>query len=522
MKTNIDGWRILLAVSVVLFFGLFSLLGLWRHSGFLTSINDLGVFDQTVWMASMGQGLVNTSNFSMPVNWLGFHFQPILFAFSLLYKITPSVNWLILAQAAALAISAWPVFLLAERVTASRKAAFMWTLAYLCNPFMLNAAAWDFHPISIAVPFLSLGLLAVDRKQSVLLVVVCLILVACKEHMGLMVAGLGLLYGIHNRAWPVGLALFVAGMGAFFLIVAVVMPAWSVTGEHPMFGDGAGQLSRYAWLGGNPEEVLRKIVDEPLYVVRSVVEMGGLEYVFLLLLPFLFLPLAGILWLLPAIADISVNLLSANPMPRSIFSYHSVAVIPIVAVAAIHGSVKLAGSVRSINPLFQAHMALLVSLILGYAYAPLPLPGSENYWKAIQPVATNDPQLSNIREIISNGSVSAQANVAPHFSQRPEIYRFPEKVGTSDYVILRMESPTQRIQPYDKATIATLSHHLVMDPFDYLGAVSNLLRDTHYEILVWQDPWLVLKRGEGSVTSKVPVFDKIERLARKWSDAETK
>ena len=350
-----------------------------------------------------------------------------------------------------------------------------------------------------------------------LLVGVSIVLLACKEHMGLAVAGLGLLYGVRNRAWPMGLGLFLAGIAAFVMIVAVVMPSYSLTGQHPMFGENVGQLSRYAWLGGNPAEVVKKIAFEPIFITQAIVTMGGLEYLFLLLMPFLFLPLGGISWLLPAAADMLVNLLSANTMPRSIFSYHSVTLIPIVAVAAIHGSCRLARTIRSIKSVNLSYIVLLISLILGYGSAPLPLPGSKNFWMADHLVTAHDPQVSNIQKLISDGSVSAQANVGAHFSQRAVVHHYPQKVGNTDFVILRLESPTQRLLPNDKATIPTLAHHLMMNTNEYLDSVRDLLLNSHYSILLWQDPWLVLQRGEVNDANVTQVLDKIEFLRGEWS-----
>jgi len=482
----------------------------------MTSINDLGSFDQVAWMASRGHSLVNTSVLGTPMNWLGFHFQPILFAFVLLYKITPSVNWFVFAQAGALALSAWPIYLIAEQVTDSGKAAFIWSMAYLCNPFLLNAAAWDFHPVTIAVPFMALGLLAVVRKQVGLLVVASIILLACKEHMGLAVAGLGLLYGIQNRAWTTGLSLFLAGIAAFVLIVAVVMPSYSLTGQHLMFGENIGQLGRYSWLGGSPAEVIERAVLEPMHIIRGIVTLGGIDYIFLLLVPFVFLSLGGVVWLLPAAADLLANFISANSMPRNIYSYHSVPLIPILAVAAIHGSCKLARTARTINPVKLSYIVLLVSLTLGYGCAPLPLYGSENYWKADHLTVEHDPKVANIRELIGGESASVQSNVGTHFSQRPLIYRYPQKVGKTEFIILRLESPTRRLLPYNTAIIATLAHHLMMDPSEYLDSVKSLLTDNLYGVVFWQDPWLVLQKGKGTGNLNALITDKLEFLRGKW------
>jgi len=516
MQIRIDKWRVLLLVLVTFFFCLFSLLGLWRHWGYMTSINDLGSFDQVAWMASRGHSLVNTSVLGTPMNWLGFHFQPILFAFVLLYKITPSVNWFVFAQAGALALSAWPIYLIAEQVTDSGKAAFIWSMAYLCNPFLLNAAAWDFHPVTIAVPFMALGLLAVVRKQVGLLVVASIILLACKEHMGLAVAGLGLLYGIQNRAWTTGLSLFLAGIAAFVLIVAVVMPSYSLTGQHLMFGENIGQLGRYSWLGGSPAEVIERAVLEPMHIIRGIVTLGGIDYIFLLLVPFVFLSLGGVVWLLPAAADLLANLLAAHILPRSLFSYHSVPLIPILAVAAIHGSCRLVRAVKNIDSIKPSYYVLIISLILGYGFAPLPLYRSANFWRANHFITTSDQEVSTIRGIISSGSVSAQANIGAHFSQREFIYYYPNNVNEADYVILRLESPTQRLLPYEMGITGTLFHHLITEPADYLDSVRDLLDDKQFDIVFWKDPWLVLQRGEATMENVPQVLGKIETLREEW------
>lgn len=108
--------RVGLGLAVSLHFALFLMLGLWRHWGYMSSGNDLGVFDQAVWSVLHGQWFLNTNIFNTPVNWLGIHFNPVLVLFVPLYFIAPAVEWFTIAQALALSVTAWPVFLLARRV----------------------------------------------------------------------------------------------------------------------------------------------------------------------------------------------------------------------------------------------------------------------------------------------------------------------------------------------------------------------------------------------------------------------
>jgi len=509
MRINISIWRATLFFSCLFFFCLYSLLGLWRHWGYLTSINDLGCFDQVVWMASKGHSLVNTSNFSTPIHWLGFHFQPVLFAFVLLYKIDPTVNWFMLTQGAALAISAWPIFLIAERVTASQKAAFMWSLAYLCNPFMLNAAAWDFHPVSLAVPLIALGLLAVERKQAILLVTVSIMLLTCKENMGVTVAGLGLLYGMRNRAWSVGLGLFLAGIAAFVLIVTVIMPSYSFTGQHPMFGENIERLGRYAWLGESPVEVIKNIFMQPVTVAQTVfVDMNGFHYIVVLLGSLLFFPVIALPWILPAAGDLAINLLSSVPLPRSIYSYHSVTLIPVLVVAAIHGGQKLTHLAGWFSSERIATYILLMNLFQGYVHAPLPFPGSRNIWGPLNTIETFDEKASIVRDMIGTASASVQANIGAHFSQRTLIYRYPRKVGEADFVVLRLENPSMWNH--------LLPRYLNMNPEAYLDSVSELLESDNYSVVFWDDPWLILKRNHENDEHTGDILIKIEKLRKEW------
>ena len=517
-------WRILLAFSIAVFFMLFSLLGIWRHWGYLTSIHDLGVFDQSVWNAANGNGLTTTSIFSYPINWLGFHFQPILFVFVWLYKLIPNVNWLIFAQASALSVTALPIFFIVKHITGSERNAFIWSLIYLFNPWVLSAAAWDFHPIALAVPIFAIGLQAVVQNRLGLLIIASVVLVGCREDMGLAVAGFGLLYWIQHRSWATGVAFLVSGLAVFVVTIEVTMPAFADTARHPMFRSDLGQLSRYEWLGSSILEVLQKFLEHPGILVRAVmVEMKGGMYIYQLLGPFLLLSLLSPIWILPVIGVLLVNLLSANPMPRSLFSYHSVAVIPALLIAAVYGSQMVFS--RMIRPSMQrlafplSLLILLLNIALAYRLAPLPLPGSENVWKLAYINPRRDPVVAQIRDLIGDSPVTIQANIGSHFSQRRLIYRYPQMIDEVEFVVLYLESPTTLLQHPEIGRAGTLKHHLQMDPGDYLDSIVDLIDVRQYCAVLWEDPWVVLRRECTSPVFREGVVNKIEFLRLAWSQS---
>lgn len=505
-------YKIYLFVLIVTHFTLFFLTGLFRHWGFLTSINDLAHFDQAIWGTIHGSFLLNTDVFNMPTSRLAMHFDPIQLIFVPFYLIYPSVVWLIASQAFAISITAWPIFYLAKRILVSEASALMWAGIFLVNPFVLNAGAWDFHPITLAVPFIALGILAIELKKfKMLLLCSCLILM-CKEHLGIMVFGFGLLWWIQNKDIKKGLLLGGVGLSSFYIVLNLIMPYFSPTGKHIMLSEGVGQLSRYSWLGESVEEIIKNFALKPFEIIKTVlIKMGGAPYLFALFFPFLGISALGWKLLLPGLSDLSSNLLSANPMQRSIIAYHSVSLIPVFTIAAIFGVKNLIRYTKKISINEITIIIVLISCILGYFFAPLPLPGSMNVWAPVSFINYPDQRIEKIRKIIGKDkSISVQANVGAHFSQRKEIYRFPQKINEVDSLILWLDTPTrnmffkdENIKENRQFLTGTFDNHLQMDRVDFFNLLQTLIEDKEFSVVYWNDPWIVIKKG---ATEKHDVF----------------
>jgi hypothetical protein len=133
------------------------------------------------------------------------------------------------------------------------------------------------------------------------------------------------------------------GTSHLFLVLLYIMPAFSPTGTPVMIGDQLGQLSRYSWLGTSLADIFYTLTTQPAFVWKEVVNMGGGgAYWVALVTPSLFIfPLFGLPFLLPGIGDLLANTLSANPMPRGLWAYHSVSLIPILTAATIVGVKKI-------------------------------------------------------------------------------------------------------------------------------------------------------------------------------------
>jgi uncharacterized membrane protein len=521
MSANKYRWWV--GIAILVHFSIIFVLGFSRYWGYMTSINDLGQFDQAIWGGLLSKPFLNTINRSQQINWLGLHFNPILILFTPLYAIIPSVIWLIFAQSLALSIAAVPIFLLASRVLTSEKAGLFWALAYLVNPFVLNAAAWDFQAITLAVPFVAISMWSIERKNFWVLFLSCLIILSCKEHLGVMVIGFGLLWWIINKRWKTAIGIILTGVTHSVLVIGVIMPALSPTGEHYMLSEGVA--GRYSWLGSSPIEALQAIFTHPFYILKKVIlEMGGAVYIVLILITLLGFPLVAPEFFLPGLADLMANILSANPMPRSPFAYHSVSLIPVFTVAAVYGTERISRWTKKFSTKELAIFTVIASFIGGYFLSPFPLPGARNFWAPVHYFNLPDPKVQAIRSLVGDStSVSAQANIGAHFSQRLRIYRYPNKVGEVAAIILRLESPTTNINKLTDQTIINrkyligmLDSHLQMDRVEYIASIESLLSNNEYGVSFWQDPWLVFSREASNYELHEQIKQKLNQLRKDW------
>ncbi len=501
----------------------FSFYGYVRHSNYLTSIVDLGVFDQAVWGFLNDAPFLNTILFDAMANWLGVHFNLILALFVPFYAIHPTALWLVFAQAIALPLAAIPLFYIAKGIFKSEFIACLWAIIYMCNPFILNAASWDFHAVTLAVPMIAFGYYAFENKKFRLLLVSCLLILLCKEHFGLLVVGFGLLWAFRHREVKPALFLVLLGVTCFALIVGVLMPMLSPTGGLLMISTQEVQLNRYGWLGNSAGEVSLRIISNPIEIIGTIlVTMQGGIYLVALALPFMLFPFIEFWTLLPGLADLAANLLSANPMPRSVYAYHSATLVPIFMVSAMYGLRRCTKYFRKDLVLNMTVSCLIVSLLIGYSLSSFyALPGVINSWAPRNVVPNEDSVLLEVKELVGTRSVSVQANLGAHFSQRMEIYSFPTKIGQADMIILHLDSPTTLNQGHDPGTVGTLAHHLMMDPQFYLETVGELLIDKRYGVALWKTPWLVLEKDAFGDTDIDKIELRLQALAVEWQQTRT-
>lgn len=247
------------------FGALYAALSLLRLRQFITPSFDGAIFEQAV---------KGYANFSAPIadvkapgfNQLGDHFAPIVALIAPFYRVFPSAQTILIAQAVLIGIAVAVICRLALRHLTLAQGLGV-GVAFGLSFGIQSAVIADFHEVAFAVPLLALaGAAYVDRNwRWVMLWSLPLLLV--KEDMGLMVAAIGVvlwLVGQRRR----GAILVVIGLVTMVIVVLYVIPYFSPTGYWT-----------YASKFGGSRSPLTVLLDQPgrkLFTVALTFGVTGL------------------------------------------------------------------------------------------------------------------------------------------------------------------------------------------------------------------------------------------------------
>jgi len=458
---------------------------------------DSAVFDQAFWMLlHTGVPTVTTQPPFEKLNGFGWHFSPVFYLLLPAYAILPSPLTLQIIQCLCLSFTVIPVALALREIRLDERLILTLVLLFLFNPFYFNAAVSDFHEVALACPVIATAYWALVRRSKSVFLLCLLLLVLTKEEFGICAAGFGVLWWWRHRDGSFSGIIALFGIACFVLILTLIMPLL-LHNSHPMMGEGV--IARYGWLndGKNPFKILYALLFSDSAVIP------GIAYLFALFFSVAFLPLLALIHLLPAAADIGAALLSTNPMPRSLLSYHSAAIIPVLIITAGIGIIFLEQRLKQkILPLLLFTVMALCGMML---YMP---PGSIaiDAYDLLNPTTKIHSQtIQHIRSLVGDAPVCAQTNIAFTLSERVEIYPFPAHLERCDFIVLYLQHPYSDVNRNPFNTLYSETPH------SHYQRIYTLLKTApEWKILFWQDNWLVL----GKKGTELPVRQEI--INRLW------
>jgi len=381
---------------------------LLRQATLRSQAFDLAFFDQVVWNASRGHGLVSSF---IPYSFLGQHFSPALLLFVPLYWLAPSPRWLLLGQSLALGAAIVPLHALARAWLDGSKA---WAvvLAYALNVGISRAVGYDFHTEALGVPFVFVALLAATRGNWLVCWLAALAPILAKEDGTLVALGIGWLVAITSNR-RAGLGLMALSTTFALGLSLLVLPFFRA-------GQAGDLVSRYAYLGSGAASVVAGVwahVSDPAAIFAMLTMLAAVG----------FLPLLRPAALIAVAPAAGLAILSGNEYQHQLLLQYSLQTTPLLIAAAILGWQRLTASRRALGATgiglllvgtagVQAYLSPLTGPVGIRAQGFLDFPRAERAQAAAHHVPPG-------------ASVAAPSDVLPLLAERPVIAQLPGGSG---------------------------------------------------------------------------------------------
>jgi uncharacterized membrane protein len=444
MKRLVDAWlryQRLIALGLAVAYSItYITLSVLRHESYHSFGFDLGLFNQVFWNTTQGRPFESTMSQALPVphSLLGDHFSPVFLLFMPFYFAYPHPETLLVIQTLALALGAWPVFLLA-RLKLPAGYAPLWVLAYLLFVPLAYINLYDFHEVAFSIVPLGFALYFLERGRRVWFLVSLLFTFLVKEEMALIGIGFGAYVLLGKRDWKLGLGVLVGSVLAFVAVIQVAIPFFAGGRSYPYIG------IRYADVGGSPGGILKTIVTNPLRIARALLQPKKIYFLVAVFGPVLGLSaLAG--WAAVLLLPTLGYLLLSNYEPQYSFtSQYSAPLIPLVFGTAILALARLRDSAR--RPVMAA--VIVSSLLFSWAFGDLP------FSRKFDPNLFTTPSryalfARNLVQIAPDARVSAENGFPSHLSERRFIYDYGfEGIQDAEWVVLDYEGTNYNLDAFN-------------------------------------------------------------------------
>lgn len=408
-----SGSLLAVAVAVAAFLRVATL----RWNSFETNTFDLAFFDQIIFNTSQGRWFETSF---IPYNFAGQHLQPILLAYAPAYWLGAGPYFLMVSQAVAGALAAVPLFFFARKLGLHAAIATAAVVAYLANPYLHRAMAFDFHPeVMAAFPvFLAAWAIAADRRR--IAVVSTLSVPVFKEDtvfVALTLAGYMWIRDLHREA----------------AITGGVALAWAVVGVFlvmPLVRDGQASdlVQRFGYL--LPHRTVADFLLVPVRAARVLLAPAQLWTMALFIGASSVVALWRPVYLAVLVPGFALALLSTHGVQRHLEYHYAAELVPLIVVASVLAAVSLrerigtpaVGVAMVVPPLIAA--ALLHPLADGHAGSP-----SDQHREAVLAALAFVPGDEDV-------SVSAQTGLLPRIAHRRGAYEFPDGFERADWIVI--------------------------------------------------------------------------------------
>ena len=394
---------------------------------------------------------------------------------ALVYAIHQSPYTLLVLQTLALAIAAWPVYLIGRDLLPQRWHALTLAAIYLIHPTTQHINMYEFQLRSFMIPF-ALGALLFLRRQKLgwYALFLCLMMFT-KTEAGFTLVAFGAYALLSRKPWRFAAIPLVLGPSWIFVALGIIVPRFSQD-------DFITKIYSYGKLGESVGDVIKTMITNPGLTWQVITIPAKLSYLLRLFSLTAFLAFFSPTLIL-ALPILMLNLISPNGVQFSLNYQYGALAYPFLIVAMAEGLVNLLGwSVKHSYIRQRLISAGVLGLLLIGVIGNLTL---NNVVKSALTNRESPQRVADARAIIAqvppHAAVAASTFLAPHLAQREEIYFFPgnpsypaEYVDRAEYIVLDR-------RPIDK------------DP-ELLAALDKYLNHPEWQTLAEQGDFVLLQR----------------------------
>lgn len=422
--------EIILTLAILLYIVYFTLASFLRYDNFYTGRYDLGNMDQTVWNTVNGRIFQTTEDGGAITSRLAGHADFLLIILSPFYLIWSHPKMLLLIQSLVLGLGGLFIYLIGQNALKNKNLSLALTISYLLYPALQFTNLYDFHAVTLSTTLL-LGAFYFLRKGRCVLFLLFLLLASLGKEQVWLISALFGLYAVilkpKVKLKLLGLAVFLSSILIFYYLIWQAIPS--------AFGKQHFALSYYSEFGDSPTRIIQNIFFSWGKIINLLSGDGRLSYLFNLFLPLGLLSLFSPLYLIFALPDFAINLLSNNPLLRQVYYQYSSNITPFIFISAIFGIKNLMKWFPKIPlNLYTAHL-LFLTLTSAYFLGPLPGAKNSNIKMFTEPLPNREAVDGFLSKIPKKYTVAATNNLGSHLSQRQKIFTIPVGIDQADIVV---------------------------------------------------------------------------------------
>lgn len=442
---KMDRSQIILVLLILGYAVFFSSLTILRHWAFQTHAWDLGISTQSLWTTAYGNRfLYHTPElFINPSgSFFGVHFSPMLLVLLPVYWLAPMPEILLILQAFALALAAFPIYLLAKNFAGGRTAGLVFAGAYLVYPAVQYVNLYEFH-VQAFLPFLlAFTVYYVMKEDWYRYFPFLLLSLMVEEHVAQIMAFLGVFMLWRYRSSIVTAFKKRDFMDKKFLvpvitIVLSVVWYWFTLWQrdtffptNPAAMDAFLGASNFGTLGAKtPLEVPLVIILRPVSALQALANDGVVKLLYFALLfgPLAFFSFASPSLLIPTIPYFIFSLVSDTRIHHMLGVHYESYTIAFIFAAAILGLQKNIQKQSLIKVRGGLKLVMFFSLLFFIVASPFsPVVNVVTPGYASVSYGEHEKALSEILMTIpANASILTQNNIFPHVSNRVQAYVIP-------------------------------------------------------------------------------------------------